>query len=203
MNTQDLLKLRELTGAGILEAKKAIEEAHGDLNEAVEFLRKKGLAKAAGKAERQTAEGLVHAYIHGNGKVGAMVEILCETDFVAKTDTFKELAHDLVMHVAASNPSYISPADIPEELLEKEKEIWAEELHGKPKAALEKILQGKLEKYYSEVCFLNQSFVKDEDIAVSEHIGRAIAKLGENIRVRRFVRFAITESGTARVCEGR
>lgn len=193
MNTSDIQKLRESTGAGILEAKKAMEESGGDLPKAVEILRKKGLAKAVGKAERLTAEGLVHAYIHTNGKVGAMVEVLCETDFVARTDTFKELVHDLAMHIAAANPLYISPDDISEETLAKEKEIWTAEFAGRPPAALEKILQGKLEKYYSDVCLLSQSFVKDEDITISEHIGRAIAKLGENIRMKRFVRFSLAE----------
>lgn len=193
MNTSDIQKLREATGAGILEAKKALEESGGDMSKAVEALRKKGLARAAGKAQRQTAEGLVHAYIHAGAKVGAMVEVLCETDFVARTDTFKELCHDLAMHVAALNPLYISSDEIPEEVVAKEKEIWAAEFHGKPQAALEKILQGKLEKYYSDVCFLSQPFIKDEDITVGEHTQRAIAKLGENIRVKRFVRFAIGE----------
>lgn len=193
MNTSNIQKLRELTGAGILEAKKALEESDGNLSGAVEILRKKGLAKAVGKAERLTAEGLVHAYIHTNGKVGALVEVLCETDFVARTDTFKELVHDLAMQVAAANPLYISPDDVPEGVLAKEKEIWAAEFAGRPPAALEKILEGKLEKYFGDVCLLRQPFIKDEDITVSEHTGRAIAKLGENIRVRRFVRFVIGE----------
>lgn len=201
MSTNDLQKLRELTGAGIVEAKKALEESVGNLNRAVEALHKKDLAKAARKSRRQTAEGLVHAYIHANGKIGAMVEILCETDFVARTDTFRDLTHDIAMHVAASNPLYISPADIPEEVIVKEKEIWATEFHGKPQAALDKILQGKLDKYYSEVCLLHQSFIKDEDATVGERIGRAIAKLGENIKVRRFVRFVVSEAGLAHVCE--
>lgn len=193
MSIKDLSKLRDLTGAGILEAKKALEESGGDLKKAVEILRKKGLAKAAGKAERQTVEGLVHAYIHAGAKVGAMVEVLCETDFVARTDTFKELVHELAMHVAAANPLYLSSDEIPDEVLAKEKEIWAVEFHGKPQAALEKILQGKLKKYFGDVCLLEQPFIKDEDITVSEHIGRTIAKLGENIRLKRFIRFAIEE----------
>lgn len=195
MNTSDLLKLRDLTGAGIVEAKKALEEAGGDVQKAVEALRKKGLVKAAGKAERQTAEGLVHSYIHSNGKVGALVEMLCETDFVAKTDTFRELCHDIAMHVAASNPLYLNAEGVPADVLAKEKEIWSEEFSGsgKPQSVVDKILEGKASKYYSETCLLNQSFVKDEDVTVSEHIQHAIAKVGENIRVRRFVRFSLTE----------
>ncbi len=191
MDISHIQKLRELTGAGIVDAKKALEEVGGNLEKAVEILRKKGLVKAAGKTDRHTAEGLIHSYIHSNGKVGSMVELLCETDFVARTDTFRELAHDLAMHVAASNPLYLSSEDVPEEVLAKEKEIWAEEFHGKPQAALEKILQGKLQKYFSDVCLLSQPFIKDEDITVEERIKHAVAKLGENIKVRKFVRFGI------------
>ncbi|TAL18970.1 elongation factor Ts [Patescibacteria group bacterium] len=188
-----IMQLREMTGAGIVDAKKALEDSGGDLAAAADALRAKGLAKAAGKSGRATAEGLVHAYIHSNGKVGAMVELLCETDFVARTEQFKELAHDLAMHIAAANPLYLKPEDVPAEVAAKEKEIYAAEIAGSGKSPeiVEKIVAGKLEKYYSEVCLLRQTFVKDEDITVGERVQHAIAQLGENIQVRRFARFAL------------
>lgn len=193
IDSKTILQLRETTGAGIVDAKKALEEAGGDLAKAADALRAKGIAKAAGKSDRATAEGLVHAYIHGAGKVGAMVEVLCETDFVARTEQFQELAHDLAMHVAASNPLYLRPEDVPADVVAKEKELYAAEVagSGKPQAIVEKIAYGKLEKFYDETCLLRQSFVKDEDITVDERVKQAIAKLGENIQVRRFARFTL------------
>ena len=190
-----VMKLREMTGAGILDAKKALDETGGDLEKAVELLRKKGAIKAAKKGERETAEGVVHAYVHANGKVGAMLELLCETDFVARNAQFQELAHDLAMHIAATNPLYIRPEDVSPEVLAKEREIWAAEFAGgeKPAAVVEKILEGKVQKYYSETCLLKQAFVKDEDITIEELLQQAVAKLGENIQVKRFVRFALGE----------
>jgi len=185
-------QLRERTGAGIVECKNALDEAGGDIEKAIEVLRKKGEIKAAKKsAERTTKEGLVHAYIHANGKVGAMVEVSCETDFVARNEEFQAFVHDLAMQVAATNPLYVKPEDIPAEIVAKEKEMYLEEVQGKPPAVIEKILEGKLQKYYSEVCFLKQSFVKDEDITIEELINQKIAKIGEKIEVKRFVRFQI------------
>jgi elongation factor Ts len=189
-------ELRAATGAGIVEVKKALEEAGGDMAAAAEALRKKGIAKAGSKSERTTAEGLVYAYVHGNGKMGAMVEVLCETDFVARTDGFKELCHELALQIAAMNPLYVTSADIPPELLEKEKEIYAEELVGsnKPPEMVAKIVEGKLGKWYSEVCLMKQAYIKDEDKSVEEVVKEAIAKTGENIQVKRFTRFAMEAS---------
>ncbi len=188
-----VMQLREMTGAGIVDAKKALDETGGDLAKAADLLREKGIVKAAGKSDRATAEGLVHAYIHSNGKVGAMVELLCETDFVARTEQFKELAHDLAMHVAAANPLWLAPEDVPAEVVAKEKEMYAAEVagSGKPAEIVEKIVLGKLEKYYAETCLLKQTFVKDEDLTVEERVKGAIAKLGENIRIGRFSRMTL------------
>ncbi len=189
-------QLRTMTGAGIVECKKALEETNGDLAAAAELLRKKGIAKAGSKAERQTSEGLVYAYVHGNGKVGAMIEILCETDFVARTDGFKELCPDLAFQVAAMNPLYVSKDAIPSEVIEKEKSIYAEEFAGsnKPADVVEKILEGKLAKWYSEICLLNQAFIKDEDKTIEDVVKETISKCGENIQVKRFTRFAMESS---------
>ncbi len=189
-------QLRAMTGAGIVECKKALEETNGDLAAAAELLRKKGIAKAGSKAERQTSEGLVYAYVHGNGKVGAMIEILCETYFVARTDGFKELCHDVALQVAAMNPLYVSKDAIPPEVIEKEKSIYAEEFAGsnKPADVVEKILEGKLAKWYSEICLLNQAFIKDEDKTIEDVVKETISKCGENIQVKRFTRFAMESS---------
>ncbi|HJV32872.1 MAG TPA: translation elongation factor Ts [Patescibacteria group bacterium] len=186
-------ELRAMTGAGIVECKKALEEANGDMAAAAEALRKKGIAKAGSKSERQTSEGLVYAYVHGNGKVGAMVEVLCETDFVARTDGFKELCHDLALQIAAMNPLYVSSDAIPPEAVEKEKEIYAAEIAGsnKPADVIAKIIEGKLGKWYSDICLLNQAYIKDEDKTVEEVVKETIAKCGENIQVKRFVRYAM------------
>ncbi|MEK7516428.1 MAG: translation elongation factor Ts [Patescibacteria group bacterium] len=190
-----VMKLREMTGAGILDAKKALEDASGDVEKAIELLRKKGAIKAAKKGERMTHEGVVHCYVHANGKVGAMVELLCETDFVARNEQFQGLAHDLAMHIAAANPLYLRPEDVPPEVLEKEKEIWAAEFAAgeKPAAVVSQILEGKVRKFYSETCLLKQAFIKDEDVTVEELLQQGVAKLGENIQVKRFTRFSLGE----------
>jgi elongation factor Ts len=187
--------LRSQTGAGIVDCKNALTETGGDVAKAAELLRKKGIAKAGSKGERATREGLVDSYIHGNGKVGVLVEIQCETDFVARTEQFKGFVHDVAMQVAASNPLYVSPDQIPPEVIAKEKEIYHEEFTGssKPQEIVEKIILGKLEKYYSEVCLLNQTYVKDEDKTVGELLKETIAKTGENIQIKRFSRFAMGE----------
>lgn len=194
MDTNLIMQLREMTGAGILDAKKALEESGGDVVKAAEHLRKKGIAKAASKAERATNEGSVHAYIHSTGKVGTLVEVLCETDFVARTEQFQQFVHDVAMQIAASNPLYVSPDQVPAEVVEKEREIAIAEVGaGKPAEIMEKILAGKLEKYYSEVCLLRQPFIKDEDQTIEEYLKATISKLGENIQIRRFCRFSLGE----------
>lgn len=184
-------QLREQTGAGMMDAKRALEENGGDLTVATEVLRKQGLVKAAKKLDRTTGEGLIHAYIHSNGKIGAMVQVLCETDFVARTEQFQEFAHDIAMQVAATSPLYISPEDVPEDVVAKEREIAKEEIVGKPAEVIEKIVEGKMGKYFADVCLLKQPFIKDEDIMIEEHVKNTIAKLGENIQISRFERFAL------------
>lgn len=193
IDSQSIIKIREMTGAGMVDVKNALEEAGGEIDKAVEILRKKGVIKAAAKAERQTKEGLVHAYIHANGKVGALVAVACETDFVARNQAFQALVHDIAMQVAAGNPLYLSPEEIPPIDLEKEKNLQREILkaEGKPEAMIEKILEGKMQKFYSEVCLLNQPFIKDDKITVEQLIKQTVATIGENIQVKRFARFVL------------
>jgi elongation factor Ts len=194
MTTEDIVKLRSQSGAGMLDCKKALDEAGGDLEKAAEILRKKGMAKAAKKsAERDTKEGIVHAYIHANGKVGAMVELLCETDFVARNEVFQELAHDIAMQIAATEPLYLKPEDVPEEVIEKEKSMIRDEMSGesKPADVLDKIVEGKIQKYYSEVCLLKQTYIKDEDKTIEDLINEKIASIGEKIEIGGFSRLAI------------
>lgn len=193
IDTQSILKVREMTGAGMVDVKAALEEAGGNLDKAVEVLRKKGTIKAASKSERQTKEGLIHSYIHSSGKVGALIEVQCETDFVARNQAFQDLVHDLAMQVVAGNPLYLSSADISAVDVEKEKSLQKEILkaEGKPEAMIEKILEGKMQKFYSDVCFLNQVFIKDDKITINQLIQQAVATIGENIQVKRFVRFAL------------
>ena len=193
-NVGDIQKLREQTGAGMMAAKKALEEASGDFDKAVDLLRQRGVKVAASKGERATGQGLVEAYIHMGGKLGVLVEVACETDFVARTDKFKELAHDLAMHVAASNPLYLEPSEIPMEVIAHEKQIYTEQLaaEGKKKGEMvEKIIEGKLAKFYQEVCLLQQPFFKNDKLTVADVITAAIAAIGENIKVKRFARFAL------------
>lgn len=186
-----VMQLRAQTGAGVLEAKRALEESGDNFEKAVNMLRKSGTLKAAKKADRETREGLVHAYVHGGGKVGVLVELLCETDFVARNPEFQALAQDLAMQIAAMNPLYIAPEDVPAELLEKEKEVYREETHGKPAEIAVKIVEGKVQKWYSEICLMKQAFIKDEDQTIEELVKSKIAKLGENIQVRRFTRYSL------------
>jgi elongation factor Ts len=191
--TVDMIKeLRQLTGAGVLDCRNALEEVEGNFDEAEKLLKKKGLAFAAKKAEREAKEGLVEAYVHGGGKLGVLLELNCETDFVARTDDFRELAHDLAMQVAATDPHYLDPQDIPAETMERERERQRGQIEGnKPEQVMERILEGKLKKYYEEVCLLEQPFIKDEGVVIRDLIAGKIAKLGENIRVRRFARFQL------------
>jgi elongation factor Ts len=187
-------KVREMTGAGVVDVKKALEEAGGDETKAIEILRKKGIAKAAKKAaERTTKEGLVECYSHAGGKVGVIVEVLCETDFVAKNEEFKALAHELALQIAATDPLYVSAEAIPPEVVEKEKMIAKEEFagSGKPAEVIEKIIEGRVKKWQSEVCLLSQAHIKDEDKTVADLVTAISAKMGEKVEVRRFCRYAV------------
>lgn len=188
-------ELRQRTGAGMMDCKEALLECSGDLDKAVEKLREKGLAKAAKKSGRTTAEGVVESYIHGGGRIGVLIEVNCETDFVAKTSEFKELCRDLAMQVAASKPEYVRREDVPEDVLEKEKSILrAQALNeGKPEKFVDKIITGRLGKFYEERCLLEQPFIKDLDHSVKDYLSSKIATMGENIVVKRFVRYQLGE----------
>lgn len=187
-------ELRDMTGAGMMEAKKALEEAHGDRDKAIAILRMKGKKIASQKAARTASEGYIGAYLHSNGKVAAMVEVNCETDFVARTDDFKQLARDLAMQVAAMNPTYLSPEEVPDEVKEKEREIYRAEMKDqkKPDNVLDKIIDGKLEKFYSQACLMKQPYIKDDAMTVEKLVHNYIATLGENIKIKRFARFDIS-----------
>ena len=189
-------QLREKTGAGMMDCKNALLEVDGDMDKAIEFLRKKGLATAQKRAGRAMSEGTIQSYIHMTGKLGVMVEVNCETDFVAKNEDFQEFAKNIAMHIAASNPLGIKPEDIPEEIVENEKDIYRAQAQdmGKPENILDKIVEGKLKKFYQENCLLNQPFVRDPDISVADLMNELIAKIGENITIKRFVRYQIGES---------
>jgi elongation factor Ts len=190
-------ELREKTGAPMMDCKQALTEAKGDLEQAIVVLRKKGVATAAKKATRVTAEGSVAQYIHAGGKIGVLVEVNCESDFVARTHDFKELVHDIAMHIAASDPKFIRKEDVTPEAYAKEREIYLEQAKrsGKPDHIAEKMVEGKMAKYYEEVCLYEQPFIKDQTISVSQLIASKIGKLGENISVRRFARFKVGDQG--------
>lgn len=193
ITTEMVKELRQRTGAGILDCKNALEATGGDADKAVVYLREKGLAKAAKKHGRETNEGIIEPYVHAGGRVASLVELNCETDFVARTEEFHKLAHDIAMQVVATSPQYRVPEDIPEEVLAQEKAIYVAEFQdsGKPEHIIDRIVEGRLKKYYSDVCLLKQPFIRDSDKTVEELIQEHIAKLGENITVRRFVRFEI------------
>jgi elongation factor Ts len=186
-------ELREKTGAPMMDCKQALTEAKGDLEQAVVLLRKKGVSVAAKKATRATSEGSVGYYIHAGGKIGVLVEVNCESDFVARTEDFKELVHDVAMHIAASDPKFVRKEDVTPEAFEREKDIYRAQAAttGKPPAVVEKIVAGKMEKFYEEVCLLEQPFIKDQTVSISQLIASKIGKLGENIAVRRFARFKV------------
>lgn len=188
-------ELREKTGAGMMDCKEALVESRGDIEKAMEHLRKKGLAQAAKKASRAASEGLVSSYIHAGGKIGVLVEVNCETDFVAKTEEFQDFVKNTCMQIAASNPQYVSREDVPEEVLNKEKEIYREQAltSGKPEKVLDRIVEGKLGKFYEEVCLLEQDYIRDSEKKVGDILADAVGKFGENIVVRRFARFVIGE----------
>ncbi|HOK29267.1 MAG TPA: translation elongation factor Ts [bacterium] len=193
INMDLIRELREKTGAGVMDCKKALISANGDVEKAVEILRKEGIAVAEKKGARLAKDGRIESYIHPGNKLGVMVEVNCETDFVARTDEFKTLTKEIAMHIAASNPRYISIADIPEDVLESEKDIYVTQAQneGKPPQVIERIVQGKLEKFYQEVCLLEQPWIRDPEKKIKDIINDAIARLGENILIRRFVRFEL------------
>jgi elongation factor Ts len=191
ITAQMVSALREKTGAGLLDCKKALTESNADIEQAETILRKKGVASAAKKAGRTANEGLIESYIHLGGKVGVLIEVNCETDFVAKTDEFKSLCRDLCLQIAAASPTVVSREAVPEADLASERDIAAAQVAGKPPAAIQKIVEGKLEKYFSTVCLLDQPFVKNPDQTVKDLLTERIAKLGENIVVKRFVRFQL------------
>jgi len=192
----ELIKdLRQRTGAGVMDCKMALKESSGDMEKAIDFLRRKGLATAAKKAGRIATDGLIASYIHAGGKMGVLVEVNCETDFVARTEDFQTFVKNIAMHVAAANPQYIRREEVPPHVLEKERDIYrsqAREL-GKPEKVIEKIVEGKVERFFSEVCLLEQTYIKDTDVTVKEVLDSMIAKIGENISIRRFARFQLGE----------
>lgn len=197
ITAQMVKELREKTGAGMMECKKALETSGGDFNKAIEILRQKGLATAQKKASREAREGIITSYIHMD-KIGVMLELNCETDFVARNEEFRQLAKDIAMQIAASNPQYIQREDIPQEVIEKEKEIYKSQIKGnKPPQVVEKIIEGKLEKFFEEMCLLDQPFIKEPEKKIKDLITEKVAKFGENIMVRRFVRFQVGQTQDA------
>ena len=195
VNASIVKELREKTGAGVMDCKKALAECSGNLEKAVDYLRQKGLAAAAKKASRVAAEGLVGAYIHAGGKIGVMVELNCETDFVARTPEFQALLKDIAMQVAAASPRYVRREDVPAEEIERERNIYRTQVleQGKPEKIVDKIVEGKLDRFYSEICLVEQAFIKDPDKKVGDLLQEAIARMGENIQIRRFMRYQIGE----------
>ncbi|MFA4930749.1 MAG: translation elongation factor Ts [Patescibacteria group bacterium] len=198
INASLVNELRQQTGCGLMECKKALEESNGNLDKAIENLRKKGVAKAAKKADRTTSQGRIATYVHGEGRVGVMVEVHCETDFVAKNEKFKDFVHEVALHIAAVNPLYISPEDVPQEMVEKEKEIIKGQLahEKKPANIIDKIVEGKINKFYEEVCLLKQPYIKDNDKTIEQFLTEQIAVIGENIKIARFARFEIASGAT-------
>ncbi len=194
--TADQVKeLRARTGAGIMDCKKALGETQGDMEAAIDFLRKKGLSAAARKAGRVASEGLVSSYIHAGGKIGVLVEVNCETDFVARNEDFQNLVRDIAMHIAAARPLYLKREDVPTDVVERERKVYLEQAResGKPEKILDKIVEGRMGKFFGEVCLMEQTFVKDTDLSISDLITNSIAKIGENIQIRRFTRYELGE----------
>ena len=188
-----VMALREKTNAGMMDCKKALKEAEGDLEKAETILRKKGITKAETKGDRQTKEGIISSYIHMAGRIGVLIEVNCETDFVARNEIFQAFVKDISLHIAASNPKFIGREEIPADLITKERENAAEQVKGKPEAIVEKIVQGKIDKIFAEQCLLEQAFIKNPDITIGDFVKSKIAELGENLVVRRFVRYAVGE----------
>lgn len=195
ITVQMVKELREATGAGVLDAKKALEANDGDFEKAVDLLREKGAARAAKRADREANEGVIEAYIHHGSRVGVLLELNCETDFVARNQQFRDLAHDLALHIAAMSPRYLVPDDVPQEELDREAEVLRNQAlaEGKPEAIVEKIVAGRMSKFYEEVCLLEQPFVKDNKVQVKDLIAEAFRTTGENVKVRRFTRFELGE----------
>src|SRR5580693_10612382 len=195
VSAQQVKELRDRTGAGFTACREALVEGGGDVEQAINILRKKGQAAAAKKAQRATSEGLVSSYIHAGGKIGVLIEMNCESDFVARTDAFQQLCHDVAMHIAALDPRYLRREEVTSEMLDRERDIYKEQAKatGKSEQVVEKIVTGKMEKFYEENCLYEQHYIKDESVTIGEMISQAIAKLGENISVRRFVRFKVGE----------
>lgn len=193
MNLDIIKKLREKTGAGVVDAKKALEEAAGDEQKAIEILRVKGHAKAAKKSERSANEGIISSYIHTNNKIGVLAKLFCETDFVARNSEFQELGRDIAMHIAAMNPQFVKPEEVSEELIEKEKKIWKEQMaqEKKPETILAKIMEGKEKKFREEISLMSQPFVKNPDITVGDLVAEKVGKIGENIQIGKFIRFEL------------
>ncbi len=193
ITSQMVKELRDKTNAGMMDCKKALTETGGDMEKAVDLLRQKGLAVAAKRAGRETKEGIVECYIHAGGKLGVMVEVGCETDFVAKTDDFKAFAKNIAMHIAAANPVSVTREDVPPEILQREKDIYVNQAleSGKPQQIVEKMVGGKIEKYLAEVCLMEQKYVKNPDLSVQDLLNELVAKMGENISIKKFARFQI------------
>ena len=189
-------ELREATGAGILDCRKALEAADGSFDGAVDFLRERGLSQAAKRMDRQAKEGLVHAYIHSGGRIGVLIEVNCETDFVARTDEFQGFVNDVAMQIAALAPQFVARADVPEDLLEHERQLYRAQAleEGKPEQVIDRIVEGRLDKFYQQVCLLEQDFIRDEDTTIEELLKAQISKTGENIVIRRFSRYQLGES---------
>lgn len=188
-------QLREQTGAGMMDCKEALNECGGDIEKSIDFLRKKGLAKATKRAGRETSAGIIDSYIHMGGKIGVMVEVNCESDFVAKTDDFKSFARNVALHIAASSPAGIGPEDVPAAMIERERQIYREQVlaMGKPANMADKIVDGKMKKFYQDVCLMNQAYVKDPNITIQDYLNGIVGKIGESIRIKRFVRFQMGE----------
>ena len=190
VSIDDIKKLRDTTGAGMMKAKEALEATNGDMEKAIQYLREKGEATAAKKADREAREGVIEAYVH-SGRIGVLVEVNSETDFVARTDDFKEFVRDIAMHVAAASPIYLNPEAVPAEVVAREREIYAREVEGKPADIIEKIIDGKLAKFYEGACLTKQPFIKDPDVTIEKLTTNLVAKLGENIVIRHFTRMEL------------
>ncbi len=199
ISTKQIKELRAATGAGILDCRKALEQANGDFDKAVDVLREKGLAKAAKRSTREASDGVIEMYSHGNGRVGVMVELNCETDFVARSETFRTLAHEIALQIAAMAPQYISSDDIPADVLEHERTIARKQAldEGKPENIVDRIVEGRLKKFKDEVCLLNQTSIRDDKVTIQDMINEAVVSLGENIIVRRFARWTLGEQSSA------
>lgn len=195
ISAEKVKELRTKTGAGMMDCKEALKASNGDFEKSIEYLRKKGLSAATKRSSKAAKEGTICSYIHMQGRIGVLVEVNCETDFVAKTEDFKALAKDVAMQIAATNPVYVNPDEVPEEILEKERGIYRDQLktEGKPEKMWDKIIPGKLKKYFEEVCLTEQKFIKDQNITVGTLVNNLIAKTGENIKIRRFARFQLGE----------